>query len=33
MQIGYHAADQEEWSELKAKLVQRFNTKDMGPST
>ena len=33
MQIGYHAADQEEWCELKAKLVQRFNTKDMGPST
>jgi hypothetical protein len=33
MQVGYHAADREEWSLLKAQLVQRFNTKDMGPST
>jgi len=33
MQIGYHMADKEEWVLLKAQLVQRFNTKDMGPST
>jgi hypothetical protein len=33
MQIGYHLTDLSEWSELKAKLVDRFNTKDMGPST
>lgn len=33
MQIGYHAADKAEWSMLKAQLVRRFNTKDMGPST
>jgi len=33
MQIGYHTADKAEWSLLKAQLVRRFNTKDMGPST
>jgi hypothetical protein len=33
MQVSYHAADADEWSQLKAQLVQRFNTKDMGPST
>jgi hypothetical protein len=33
MQIGYHAEDQAEWQQLKAQLVQRFNTKDMGAST
>jgi len=33
MQIGYHLADKVEWAALKAQLVERFNTKDMGPST
>jgi transposase InsO family protein len=33
MQVGYSLADQAEWALLKAQLVQRFNTKDMGPST
>ena len=33
MQVGYHAEDGAEWSLLKAQLVQRFNTKDMGAST
>jgi hypothetical protein len=33
MQVGYHLTDLVEWSALKAQLVQRFNTKDMGPST
>jgi hypothetical protein len=33
MQVGYHIQDKLEWDALKAKLVQRFNTKDMGPST
>jgi hypothetical protein len=33
MQIGYHITDRAEWSLLKAQLVHRFNTKDMGPST
>ena len=32
-QSSYHIADKDEWDEIKAKLVQRFNTKDMGPST
>ncbi len=31
-QVSYHLEDAAEWNELKAKLVQRFNTKDMGPS-
>ena len=33
MQVGYYIGDVVEWSLLKAQLVQRFNTKDMGPST
>jgi hypothetical protein len=33
MQIGYHLSDREEWGALKAQLVLRFNTKDMGAST
>ena len=33
MQVGYHAEDKAEWQQLKAQLVQRFNTKDMGAST
>jgi hypothetical protein len=33
MQIGYHLSDREEWCALKAQLVLRFNTKDMGAST
>jgi transposase InsO family protein len=33
MQIGYHLSDLEEWCALKAQLVLRFNTKDMGAST
>ena len=33
MQVGYHLTDLVEWSALKAQLVQRFNTKDMGAST
>lgn len=32
-QVSYHREDRAEWNELKAKLVARFNTKDMGPST
>ncbi len=31
-QVSYHPEDKAEWNELKAKLVQRFDTKDMGPS-
>jgi hypothetical protein len=31
-QVSYHAADRDEWNALKAKLVARFNTKDMGES-
>jgi hypothetical protein len=33
MQVGYHLTDLAEWAALKAQLVQRFNTKDMGAST
>ena len=33
MQVGYHKIDLVEWSALKAQLVRRFNTKDMGAST
>jgi hypothetical protein len=33
MQVSYHADDSAEWALLKAQLVQRFNTKDMGAST
>jgi len=33
MQVGYHSEDGAEWVQLKAQLVQRFNTKDMGAST
>lgn len=33
MQIGYHIMDLREWQALKAELVKRFGTKDMGPST
>ena len=32
-QVSYHADDKPEWEELKAKLVKRFRTKDLGPST
>jgi transposase InsO family protein len=32
MQSNYHREDAKEWNEIKAKLVARFNTKDMGPS-
>lgn len=31
-QVSYHREDEAEWSALKAQLVQRFNTKDMGTS-
>ena len=31
-QVSYHMEDKAEWEELKAKLVARFQTKDMGPS-
>jgi hypothetical protein len=31
-QVSYHRNDQAEWNELKAKLVDRFKTKDMGES-
>jgi hypothetical protein len=33
MQVGYFRDDRAEWAALKTLLVQRFNTKDMGPST
>jgi len=33
MQVGYFRDDRAEWAALKALLVQRFNTKDMGAST
>lgn len=32
-QASYHIADRAEWCELKAMLVKRFNTKDLGAST
>jgi hypothetical protein len=32
MQASVHPADENEWNELKGKLVARFNTKDMGES-
>jgi len=32
LQCSYHRADQAEWDELKAKLIQRFDTKDLGES-
>lgn len=32
-QVSYHAEDRQEWNELKAMLVERFRTKDLGPST
>ena len=32
-QVSFHREDRAEWNELKAMLVSRFNTKDMGPST
>jgi len=32
-QVSYHREDAAEWCALKAQLVARFNTKDMGPST
>jgi hypothetical protein len=31
-QVSFHRSDAAEWSALKAQLVQRFNTKDMGES-
>jgi hypothetical protein len=31
-QCGYHREDQEEWNQLKSKLVERFKAKDMGES-
>ena len=31
-QISFHREDRAEWGELKAKLVERFSTKDMGES-
>ena len=31
-QSSYHFEDKSEWNELKAKLIDRFNTKDLGPS-
>jgi hypothetical protein len=31
-QISYHREDKAEWDAIKAQLVARFNTKDMGPS-
>ena len=33
LQVGFHREDQAEWDALKAKLVERFQTKDLGPST
>ena len=33
MQSSYDRVDKSEWEEIKAKLVARFHTKDMGPST
>jgi len=32
-QVNFHRDDRAEWNELKALLVSRFQTKDMGPST
>jgi hypothetical protein len=32
-QVSFHRDDSAEWGALKAQLVQRFNTKDMGEST
>jgi hypothetical protein len=32
-QVSYHPEDQAEWAEYKAKLVDRFKTKDLGEST
>jgi len=32
-QSSYHSEDKAEWNELKAKLVDRFKTKDLGAST
>ena len=32
-QISYHPEDKAEWNELKAKLMARFKSKDLGPST
>ena len=32
-QSSYHLSDASEWQEVKKKLVDRFRTKDMGPST
>jgi hypothetical protein len=32
-QSSYHMEDKSEWNELKQKLVDRFQTKDLGPST
>jgi hypothetical protein len=32
-QSSYHMEDKSEWDELKQKLVDRFQTKDLGPST
>ena len=32
-QISFHRGDADEWNQLKALLVKRFNTKDMGEST
>ena len=32
-QTSYHREDKVEWDALKAKLVERFKTKDLGPST
>jgi hypothetical protein len=31
-QVSYHHADAKEWEALKKKFMQRFKTKDMGPS-
>ena len=31
-QVSYNIADKAEWGALKAKLIDRFGTKDMGPS-
>ena len=33
MQVSFHRDDAEEWSALKATLLKRFDTKDMGSST
>lgn len=32
-QVSFHEEDRPEWNKYKGKLVARFNTKDMGPST